>query len=243
MRRSAAIAAFLLALPAAASAAELAGERADTRVAPTSYLGVEVDRDQAFDADAAARHAFLGDVLSVLEKNDTRIAKNTVAALKAGVVRLNTLDRLTIEDCGQLLRENPRLWDGIAAPDDCGKRVPREVLARVSGFQNGNRIYVNPLRAPDEMASTVVHELNHFVNDSNAHYATAADIAREEYRAFWVVQQFEDHGRNAGAAWHGWMKRFIVTEYALDPVRPQDLPDVPTGNLDNSFAAGLVSVR
>ena len=133
------------------------------------------------------------------------------------------------EKCGEMFEE-------FVTPD-------QYVVSCPVCSSHANRIYVNPFRAPDEMASTVVHELNHFVNDSNAHYATAADIAREEFRAFWVAQQFEDHGRPAGGAWLGWLKRYIVDEYALQGVRVEDLPDRPEGNLDNRVHAGVVSMR
>lgn len=245
MRRRVLTAALLVSLPASAWARgiEFAGVRADDPARePATYLGVDVG-DSPFDTEAAKHHAFLGDVMDALEANDTPIAANTVRALASHAVELDTLDRLTPVDCAALLRENPRLWTGIASPEECVAGVPVAVLSRVTGYQNGNRIYVNPFRPAAEMASTVVHELNHFVNDSNAHYATQEEIAREEYRAFWVAQRFEDHGRAAGPAWTGWLKQFIVREYGLDSIRPEDLPDTPDGNLDNAVPSHALSLR
>lgn len=228
-----------------------AGFRAD-EAAPTTFLGVEASTDEADAArvDEAHRHAFLGDVLAILENSHSPIAANTIRALQSGAVHLDTLDRMTVEDCVQLLVENPKPWAGIASAEQCGSnpglaRVPAPVLQRVSGFQNENRIYVNPARSPKDMAATVVHEMNHVVNHSGEHYGTQAEIFAEEYRAYFVAQQFEDAGRPAGGAWLGWMKRWIVEQYGLDRVPPAGQADRPTGNLDNdiTLSSGLLSRR
>ena len=239
------LAAVLMIVSTRTALAAEAGYRADA-TSPATFLGVELDpANTSARVEDAQRHAFLGDVLSILARSPSPIAANTLRALRSGVAHLDTLDRLTVEDCVMLLTENPKPWAGIAAAGECGKAeeglatVPAAVLERVSGFTNGDRIYVNPARSTRDMATTVVHEINHVANHSQDHYGTHAEILREEYRAYWVAQHFEDAGRPVGGAYLGWLKHWIVENYALD-ASPAELTDVPSGNLDN--APGLLSI-
>lgn len=51
------------------------------------------------------------------------------------------------------------------------------------GFIYGNRIYISDIKDPQHFARILVHETNHFINDSNSHYETEEDRFREECRA------------------------------------------------------------
>src|SRR4051812_41337756 len=89
MRRVLSIVVLLFAARTAGAAPRLgdsAGFRADAGEA-TTFLGVEMaaEPDAARVADAQ-HHAFLGDVLSVLENSPSPIATNTLSALHSGAV-------------------------------------------------------------------------------------------------------------------------------------------------------------
>lgn len=190
-------------------------------------------------ADAASRSAdFLPRVLEHLARSPSPIAANTLVAIRDGAIQVDTLDRLTVEDCRMLLTENPAQWSGVAEQDECvpqpdGRaRVPRAILDRVSGYQHENRIYIRAGGRVADAAATVVHETNHVVNGTHHRYATAREKLEEEYRAYWVALVFTD-GKPPAAGYLRWLKSWIVEQYALDGVAPDDLPNVPTGILDN----------
>lgn len=46
-----------------------------------------------------------------------------------------------------------------------------------------NRIYICDVKNPTQFARIIVHEVNHYINDSNNHYETNEDIFTEELRA------------------------------------------------------------
>src|SRR5437868_6895050 len=140
------------ALTALAAAPAFAGER----VAPV--------------ADASAdRSAFRAQVLAVLERHPSEVAHNTLAAVRDGKVVFDTLDRLTVSGCRQLVEENHEQWDGVVAAAECVgsdddatlAKVPARILERVSGYQHENRIYVRSDAKIKDAAATLVHETNH----------------------------------------------------------------------------------
>lgn len=193
------------------------------------------------------RASFRAQVLGVLERHPSTIAKNTLAAVRDGKVVFDTLDRLTVADCRQLVEENPAQWSGVVSPDECvandeGTQVPARILQRVSGYQHENRIYVRADAKAKDAAATLVHETNHVANATHERYSSSREKLEEEYRAYWVALVFTD-GRAPGAGYLDWLKGWIIEQYALNGVAPADLTDHPAGNLDNSFPSGAVASR
>ncbi len=193
--------------------------------------------------DVATRESFLRDVVMVLASSPSPIAANTVDAIRSGAVVVETLDRLSVEDCKQLIGENPRQWSGVVSADECvvGEEghaaVPAKILATVSGYQHENRIYIRASLkkgAVREAAATVVHETNHVVNATHENYQSAQQKLEEEYRAYYVALVFTD-GKAPNAAYLGWLKGWIIEQYALIGVSPTDVSDRPTGNVDNAM--------
>ena len=186
------------------------------------------------------RDAFLASVRAHLASSRSPIGRNTFEALENGTILLDTLDNLTVSDCRQLVEENPRQWSGVVAADECVERangrarVPAKILSTVSGYQHENRIYVRRTPKIAEAAATVVHETNHVANRTHERYGSAHEILEEEYRAYYVTLLYTD-GRAPGAGYLGWLKRWIVEQYALD-IAPASIPDVPRGVLDNAVA-------
>lgn len=193
---------------------------------------------------------FREQVLSVLERHPSVVAKNTLAAVRDGKVVFDTLDRLTVADCRQLVTENHAQWNGVVAADECiasdsdetVAKVPAKILARVSGYQHENRIYVRSDAKIKDAAATLVHETNHVANATHERYSTPREKLEEEYRAYWVALNFTD-GRAPGAGYLLWLKGWIIEQYALHGVAPNDLSDRPSGNLDNRFPEPSVAMR
>lgn len=193
--------------------------------------------------DVATKESFLRDVLNVLAGSSSPIAANTLAAVRSGAIEVETLDRLSVADCRQLVTENPRQWAGVVAADECvaseagHATVPAKILAAVSGYQHENRIYIRASLkkgAAREAAATVVHETNHVLNATHENYESAQQKLEEEYRAYYVALLYTD-GKAPNAAYLGWLKGWIIEQYALVGVSPADVSDRPTGNVDNAM--------
>lgn len=193
--------------------------------------------------DVAKRESFLREVMTILAGSSSPIAANTLAAVRSGAIEVETLDRLSVADCRQLVSENPRQWSGVVAADECvaseegSAVVPAKILANVSGYQHENRIYIRASLkkgAAREAAATVVHEANHVLNATHQHYESAQQKLEEEYRAYYVALLFTD-GKAPNAAYLGWLKGWIIEQYALVGVTPADVSDRPTGNVNNAM--------
>ena len=198
----------------------------------TAAAGEAVDPLPAARVDVT-RDGFLAQVLDELAHSRSPIAANTLDAIHRGVIALDTLDRMPPADCRALLAENAEEWKGVD-PAGCDEGVPAPVLDKVGGFSTEHRVYLRSGVAPRAAAATLVHEVNHIANASNDHYATAEQKLAEEYRAYWVAVVYQD-GKAPNAGYLGWLKGWIIENYALSGVTPADLPDRPAGVLDNSM--------
>lgn len=199
--------------------------------------------------EAVEPAAFRAQVLSVLERHPSEVARNTLHAVRDGKVVFDTLDRLTVADCRQLVEENAAQWAGVVEADECIAsesdarlaKVPARILQKVSGYQHENRIYVRSDAKLKDAAATLVHETNHVANATHERYETPREKLEEEYRAYWVALNFTD-GRAPGAGYLLWLKGWIIEQYKLSGVAPSDLADRPAGNLDNRFPEPSVAV-
>ena len=190
--------------------------------------------------DSMKRHGFLSEVVGELERSRSAIARNTLEALRSGAIVVDTLDRLTVADCRQLVEENADQWSGVVASDECTEgesgraQVPAKILEKVSGYQHENRIYIRQTPKVRDAAVTIVHETNHVANATHEHYASAREKLEEEYRAYYVALLFTD-GRAPNAGYLHWLKGWIIEQYALAGVSAKDVSDVPPGILDNAM--------
>lgn len=215
-----------------------------TALAAVPSIAQAGERVRPIEAVAADHDTFRAQVLGVLERHPSEIARNTLAAVLDGKVIFETLDHLSVADCRQLVEENPAQWSGVVSVDECVVGVvPARILQRVSGYQHENRIYVRADAKVKDAAATLVHETNHVANSTHERYTTAREKLEEEYRAYWVALLFTD-GRAPGAGYLLWLKGWIIEQYALAGVAPSELADRPAGNLDNRFpSVPAVAVR
>ncbi len=63
------------------------------------------------------------------------------------------------------------------------KQFAKKVTDGCYGFYYKNRVYISEALTPTEVATTLIHEINHYINDSNLQYTTKSQIFEEEYRA------------------------------------------------------------
>ena len=220
-----------------------------TALVAVPSLAFAGERVRPMEGSAGSHDAFRAQVLGVLERHPSEIARNTLAAVNDGKVVFETLDRLSVADCRQLVEENPAQWSGVVAADECvandegsAAKVPARILQRVSGYQHENRIYVRADAKVKDAAATLVHETNHVANATHERYTTAREKLEEEYRAYWVALLFTD-GRAPGAGYLMWLKGWIIEQYALAGVSPAELADRPAGNLDNRFPGASVALN
>lgn len=229
---------------------KLAAALALTALVAVPAMAFAGERVRPLETPATDRDAFRAQVLATLERHPSDIARNTRAAVLDGKVVFETLDRLSVADCRQLVEENPAQWSGVVSADECvashdgpgaAAKVPARILQRVSGYQHENRIYVRADAKVRDAAATLVHETNHVANATHERYTTPREKLEEEYRAYWVALLFTD-GRAPGAGYLAWLKGWIIEQYALAGVSPGELADRPAGNLDNRFPSGAVAL-
>jgi len=120
-------------------------------------------------------------VLTYLENLHTPIARKTFKLIRTGKVVVLGFKKITLEDCKELHEE---LCNDEFATTFSKKRVLDEANNRFKGMLYQNRIYIREDETDiDDIAKTIAHEVNHFLNNSNDHYETEIDKFTEELRA------------------------------------------------------------
>ena len=95
--------------------------------------------------------------------------------------------------------------------------------------RNDDRIYVARGLTPTKLASTLVHEVNHFINKSEEHYRGPTQGLLEEYRSFYVEKLFA--GVTMTPARCKALKEEVAREYGFTKAHLERIPDVPPGLL------------
>ena len=198
------IAALLTTLACACSTAAPTAESEDDLKART-YAYVDANPDVPLGATARAKiQAALAKIDRVARRGESQLrrdlAAETLARVEAGDVQLGSIagargiDRwhmckdYALEACeGPPPAPDDRTWRGDA-------EVERTLDRDLAGYMWGNRLYftLHGSTDPNELAATLVHEINHVANRSECHYyrkiethEVKPDLAFvEEYRAF-----------------------------------------------------------
>jgi len=198
----------------------------------TSSRFVEVDPTHT----NATFRAYIHAALDKLAAHDSELAHLTLASIGAGRVRIDELADLTCNDFERVRKDLPGL--GLTAADFSllkrrGSEVTAAIAGEIDGYMWSNRIYVSRGQAPQRLAATLVHEVNHVINRSEVGYyddlPTSAFL--HEYRAFHAERMF-DPSYYDGVD----LVDYVVTEYELDrgkiapailaaPLTPRLLPD------------------
>lgn len=184
----------------------------------------------------AAFRKYVGRALVELRDSPTEIGQLTFQAIVDRRVRIDELVDLTCADYRRALADIPDA--GLTQADyaklqKTNSAAGRKLTAALNGYMWSDRIYVARGLATTDLASTLVHELNHVINHSEAGYYDdlPSSAFREEYRAFYAEQQY-DGSRYKNVK----LVDYVLDLYELDrakvkksllqkPLTPRLLPD------------------
>jgi hypothetical protein len=179
----------------------------------------------------------IGAALDVLKNSGSKIGLATHEMIVTGKVKIDEMDDLEKVDYLRIRRDY--LKEGVALPidghkklGDHGSRAWRAITSDMNGYMWDDRIYVSPGLTAQQLASTLVHEVNHVINKSEEHYRGDKAILAEEYRAFYAEALFAAQmkgKRTLSAADCKDIKEGVIHDYNLKNVSPADVPDVPKG--------------
>lgn len=217
----------------------------DLDCSPKTIAALERGMEHVFlevnpDRTSSAFRRRIGAALEVLQASGTKIGALTHEAIVTGKVLVDEIDDLSQADYARIRRDF--LKDGVALPIDGHKKLHdhhsqawRAITTDMNGYMWDDRIYVAPGLSATQLASTLVHEVNHVLNKSEEHYRGDRAVLVEEYRAFyaealWVAQQ--KGRRTLGAAECKEIKEGVIHDYGLKDVTAADVSDVPPGLID-----------
>tara|TARA_R110002110_G_scaffold415857_1_gene658508 strand:+ start:11248 stop:11799 length:552 start_codon:yes stop_codon:yes gene_type:complete len=117
----------------------------------------------------------------LLAKWNTAITKTTLAVLNNKEVELRSYNNPHPKDISELARI-------IKADQAMHFRAPLQFSKRISeecdGLYFQGRVYISErLTSPKDVATTLIHEVNHYLNQSDEHLETKKQVFKEEYRA------------------------------------------------------------
>lgn len=174
--------------------------------------------------------------LTILKNSSNSIALQTYQSLVNHHVRVDEIADLTLHDFKRVLKDyaddsidiglRQDQYADLTRDDSAAQKILEEHLA---GYQWEDRIYVSRSQSAKDLASTLIHEVNHVLNHSHLHYyAQKIDAFREEYRAFYVEKaalgfDMNDHALTLK------IKRQVIRDYHFDELSPDDIGNRPTG--------------
>jgi hypothetical protein len=175
------------------------------------------------------------EALDVLKTSNTPIAKATFDAIVSGRVLVDELGDLTRGDFLQVRKEFARegvnlAKDGFYDLHDETSEVSRAITHDMDGYMWDNRVYITEGQDAQGLASTLVHEVNHILNESEENYRGDKSILREEYRAFYAEAAFRGEDVSDPDVCRR-IKQGVIEDYGLEGVTPDDVPDIPPGTL------------
>jgi hypothetical protein len=160
--------------------------------------------------------------LRLLAASPCRDARRTLRAIRRGHVRVQPFSQLSRADF-QRVRDDLRRWN-IHVPASRSVAV-RTIARTLNGYMWSDRVYVHRDLSTRQLAATLVHEVNHVLNHSEAHYRGPLDVLREEYRAYLAEKRFE--GIRMTRARCRALKLRVIREYQLRGLTPEDVGDRP----------------
>ena len=175
---------------------------------------------------------YVGAALELLKKSDTPIGRLTFDLISSGAVKIDGLSDLTRADYLRVRHEMDKAG-GRPLPmdrdtlDDKRSRAWRAITTDLTGYMWDDRIYVAEGLSSRDLASTLVHEVNHVRNHSEEAYRSPKAVLIEEYRAFYSEALFG--GEALSAARCRQLKEGVIRDYDLKDVGPDDVADLPPG--------------
>jgi hypothetical protein len=174
---------------------------------------------------------YIQGALKKLKNSDTEIGRRTFELIATGQVKIDELSDLSRGDYNHIRAEFMR--DGIDLPvsgydtlHDGRTKAMRAIRDSIHGYMWDDRVYVVRGMSPDMLAKTLVHEVNHVLNQSEEHYRSKEAIFREEYRAY--LSEAMLAGKTLDAAARRKLKAAVIRDYELG-LDPDAMPDDPGG--------------
>ncbi len=124
--------------------------------------------------------------LEILRKNKHPIAVYTVNIIEKKKVEIIPYNKMVAKDLNDYLSDyhdekNERLPSSYPPTKEVVGKFRKAWSAKI----NYNRISIDhAISDPRKLAKVLVHEANHFLNDSNEHYETKQQQFDEEFRAY-----------------------------------------------------------
>ncbi len=175
--------------------------------------------------------------LKYLQNSEHSIGPKTYQFITKGKAQVDLISDLTYSDYLQVLSDFKREGTPLAfTKEDYPKlssdpKVSKEFEEYVDGYMWENRIYVSAKLKPYELAQTLVHEVNHVINESHIpYYISDYNAFMEEYRAFYAESLFTAKDPQNAEEFKS-LKEHVAELYAFPLELIEQLPDVPTGKI------------
>lgn len=182
-------------------------------------------------SDPAFRR-YIASALKLLQKSDVPEAKRTLQAINSGRVKVDLFSDLTAKDFRHMTKDMKGTLNLVPADRARLHRSNSKAFTGISRTLNGymwdDRVYVHRDLSARKLASTLVHEVTHVLNRSEENYRSPKAALLEEYRSFYAERRFA--GVEMTPARCRTLKQYIIREYELKGVTPDDVPDVPPSN-------------
>ncbi len=143
---------------------------------------------------SASFRRYVNQALLVLRDHPTEIGRLTYASIVAHRVRIDELVDLTCADFRRALADTTGLSIAdYARLHDAHSGAAKQLTEQLNGYMWGDRIYVARGLTSQQLAATLVHEVNHVLNRSEIGYYDdlPSSAFREEYRAFFAERTFD----------------------------------------------------
>jgi hypothetical protein len=142
--------------------------------------------------------SYVDQALKYLKDHPTKIGRLTYESIQSGFVRVDEMSDLTSWDFWRVRRSLMR-WGVELNNDDYFKLhrpqsgIARKIESVIDAYMWGNRIYVSRGFSERELATALVHEVNHILNGAERDYYDRWPVNAflHEYRAFYAEKLFE----------------------------------------------------
>jgi hypothetical protein len=175
--------------------------------------------------------------LKYLKEGEHKISTETYNYLIQGKAKVDLIIDLTYNDYLQVLSDFEREGQNISfTAEDYEKltidpKVAKEFEELMDGYMWDDRIYVSANLKPYDLAVTLVHEVNHVINESHKVYYKSDYYAfLEEYRAFYVEGLFTGKEPKTKDAFRD-LKEYVAGLYNFPIALVEKLPDIPSGKI------------
>ena len=162
--------------------------------------------------------SYVDQALQVLKDHPTKIGRLTYESIQSGRILMDEMSDLTSWDFWRVRRSLMRWGVNLSKEDYFNLHRPQSGITRkieslIDAYMWGNRIYLSGGFEARELAATLVHEVNHILNDVDRDYYDnwPVNAFLHEYRAFYAEKLFEP-----SSYWNVDLVSYIIKIYEFD---------------------------